>query len=38
MKDCTLCSYPHRRENYGKMLERFRELIAEMKEKENADG
>ena len=37
VKDCTLCSYPHRRENYGKMIERFRGLIAEMKEAEMKD-
>ncbi len=25
-KDCSLCAWPHRRENYGKVLERFEDI------------
>ncbi len=26
IKDCTLCLFPHRRENYPKVVERFQEI------------
>jgi len=34
VKDCTGCTIPHAKNNYGYMIERFRELIREMKETE----
>ncbi len=35
VKNCTGCSFPHRRENYGKIVERFPQLarLAEKKKK-----
>ncbi len=38
VKDCTACSVPHRKDNYGYMLERFRELIRKMREEEAEHG
>ena len=32
IKDCSNCMVPHRRENYGKILDRFGELCERMKE------
>lgn len=32
-KDCSLCVLPHRRENYGKILERFEDIQALAKKK-----
>ena len=32
IKDCSSCTVPHRRENYGKILDRFTELCERMKE------
>ena len=29
-KDCTACSYPHRAENYGSIISRYREIAAAM--------
>lgn len=37
VKDCTNCAIPHQKQNYGYMLDKFRQLIAEMKEKELAE-
>lgn len=28
IKDCSLCRFPHLRENYGKIVERFSEIAA----------
>ncbi len=28
MKDCSACTVPHRRENYGRILERYRDIAA----------
>ena len=35
VKDCSACLFPHRRENYGKVLERFSQVakLAARKEK-----
>lgn len=30
-KDCSHCTYPHKRENYGKIIERYTEIIEMMK-------
>ena len=32
-KDCTNCLYPHRRENYGAITERYREIAEAMRER-----
>lgn len=38
-KDCTNCTFPHKRENYGEVLDRFKEIVALMHEAdERADG
>jgi Zn-finger protein len=29
-KDCTNCLFPHKRENYGKIVERYGEIIEAM--------
>jgi Zn-finger protein len=36
VKNCSACSFPHRRENYGKIIERFPQLarLAAKKEKD----
>lgn len=31
-KDCTNCTFPHERENYGAVLDRFKEIVALMHE------
>ena len=28
VKDCTNCLFPHRRENYGKIISRYAEILA----------
>ena len=33
IKDCTNCAFPHVRENYEKVLERYSDIIALAKEK-----
>ena len=30
IKDCTQCTYPHKRENYGKITAKYGEIINEM--------
>ena len=30
-KDCTNCTFPHRRENYGAVLERYGDVVRLMK-------
>lgn len=34
IKDCTACLIPHKRENFGRILERF-EAVAELAKKKN---
>jgi Zn-finger protein len=34
VKDCTACLYPHLRENYGEIVDRYREILAAIREKE----
>ncbi len=34
IKDCTECLFPHRRENYPRIVERFREVAELAKKKE----
>lgn len=34
VKDCTNCIFPHVRENYGKILERYGEILELAKRKE----
>jgi Zn-finger protein len=31
-KDCSDCAFPHRRENYGAVLDRYRDIIKLMRE------
>jgi Uncharacterized protein containing a Zn-finger-like domain len=33
IKDCSDCLYPHLKENYGKVVERFGEIVKSMNEK-----
>ena len=33
IKDCSDCLYPHFKENYGKIVERFGEIVKSMNEK-----
>ena len=33
IKDCSDCLYPHFKENYGKVVERFSEIVKSMNEK-----
>ena len=33
IKDCTSCLYPHQRENYGEIVNRFREIADAMQKK-----
>lgn len=28
IKDCSLCTFPHRRDNYGKIMERYSDIAA----------
>lgn len=37
VKDCSACLYPHRRENYEKIVARFREITAAMPERKNRE-
>lgn len=32
-KDCTRCSFPHKRENYGKIIARYQEIAELAKQK-----
>lgn len=34
IKDCTKCSFPHRRENYPQVVERFQEIAELVRKKE----
>ena len=36
-KDCTNCAYPHRRESYGAITARYREIAARMAELDAAE-
>ena len=36
-KDCSLCMFPHRRENYGKIVDRYRDILALMSFSEEND-
>ena len=38
VKSCEHCAYPHRRENYAAVLERFPELAALAKKREDHHG
>ena len=38
VKDCSGCVFPHRRENYAAVLERFPELAALAKKREDHHG
>ena len=32
VKDCSACVFPHRRENYGKIVGKFQEIVRKMQE------
>lgn len=34
LKDCSKCSFPHRRENYGKVTARFAEIMDIVKDRD----
>lgn len=36
VKDCSCCTVPHRRENYGRITEKFELIVQAMRRTENA--